>query len=366
MAKKAKHTDVNLYYLNGQAQKNDKIQGSKQKNNNTQKRKQKTSNPKSSKPRNNNQQNISNIEKQKMKEREKRIKQNKIKRKEGFDEETETVIQMTNKNKIKKDEQQRKKIEQQEIKRRARNRKIKLVLKIFLLLAIIIGAGVFALVSPIFNIKEIKVVNNNVVTEETVKSLSEIKTDENIFRFISLDVIKKVKSNPYIEDVKIHRRFPSTVEIEVIEREHNFSVDFLGQYAYINNQGYILELSEDSKQKPIIQGISTKEEDVTVGNRLNNEDLEKLEDVIKIMNATKEYGLYEKVTNIEINNKNDYNIYLEQENKKIHLGDSSNLRNKLIYANAIIEQEKGKKGDIFVNGDLNNKFKAYFRESLSV
>ena len=346
MAKRVKHADVNLYYLNGQAQKNSKS--------------------KNSKPKNNKQQNLSNIDKQKMKEREKRIKQNQIKKEKNIKEETETVIQKTNKNKIKKDEQQRKKMEQQEIKRRARNRKIKLVIKIFLLLAIIIGGIAFALVSPIFNIKEIKVVNNNVVTAETVISLSEIKTDENIFRFISLDAINKVKANPYIEDVKIHRKFPSTVEIEVIEREHNFSVDFLGQYAYINNQGYILEISEDSKQKPIIQGISTKEEDVIVGNRLNNEDLEKLEDVIKIMNATKEYGLYEKVTNIEINNKNNYNIYLEQENKKVHLGDSSNLSNKLLYVNAIIEQEKGKKGDIFANGDLNNKFKVYFRESLSV
>ena len=42
---------------------------------------------------------------------------------------------------------------------------------------------------------------------------------------------------------------------------------------------------------PVIQGISTKEDQVVPNNRLNNEDLEKLEDVIKIMNASKENGL---------------------------------------------------------------------------
>ena len=31
---------------------------------------------------------------------------------------------------------------------------------------------------------------------------------------------------------------------------------------------------------------------------------------------------------------------------------------------AIIEKEKGKEGDIFVNGDLNNKFQPYFREKV--
>ena len=28
--------------------------------------------------------------------------------------------------------------------------------------------------------------------------------------------------------------------------------------------------------------------------------------------------------------------------------------------------KKGKKGDIYVNGDLNNKFQPYFRESVTV
>ena len=53
---------------------------------------------------------------------------------------------------------------------------------------------------------------------------------------------------------------------------------------------------------------------------------------------------------------------LEEENKKVHLGDSTNLSNKMLYVMAIIEAEKGKQGDIFVNGDLNNKFQPYFRE----
>ena len=38
----------------------------------------------------------------------------------------------------------------------------------------------------------------------------------------------------------------------------------------------------------------------------------------------------------------------------------------MLYVNSIIEQEKGKTGDIFANGDLNHKFKIYFRESLNV
>lgn len=57
---------------------------------------------------------------------------------------------------------------------------------------------------------------------------------------------------------------------------------------YINTQGYILEIAEDNKKMPIIQGISTSEEEVIPGKRLNNDDLNKLEDVIKILDSANE------------------------------------------------------------------------------
>lgn len=229
---------------------------------------------------------------------------------------------------------------------------------------LIVGSFVFALTSPIFNIKEIQVIQNSQIPNDTIVSLSQLKQDENIFKFYKKNVINNIKENSYIENVKVHRKFPSTVVIEVEERTAKYSVDYMEKYAYINTQGYILEISEDSKQMPIVYGIETKEEDVVVGNRLNTEDLNKLEDIIKIMNVAKDNELDNKVTTIDITNKNDYIIYMQEENKKIHLGNVSNLSNKVLYVVAILEKEKGKQGDIYVNGDLNNKFQPYFREKV--
>lgn len=303
--------------------------------------------------------------KKKAKEREKRIREGKqLKKEDVFDLETETVIQMTNKNKIKKEEQRRKELTKQERKRKKRNRRIKFFLKLILFIGLISGAIIFALTSPIFNIKNINVINNSEVASDTVISLSGLKQEENIFRFYKGSVVDKIKENSYIENVKISRKLPNTIEIEVEERVTKYSIDYMGKYAYINTQGYILEISEDSRGLPIIQGITTKEEEVVPGNRLNNEDLSRLEDVIKIMNSASENGLDGKVTSIDISNKDEYSIYLEGEKKKVHLGDVTNLSNKMLYVVAIMEQESGKEGDIYVNGDLNNKFQPYFREKL--
>ena len=38
-------------------------------------------------------------------------------------------------------------------------------------------------------------------------------------------------------------------------------------YAYINNQGYILEVSQEKLDLPVIQGIKTSEEKIVAGNK---------------------------------------------------------------------------------------------------
>lgn len=281
-----------------------------------------------------------------------------------FEEDTETVIQMTNKNKIKKDEKQRRALTKKERKRKKRIKRIKFFLKLILFVGLASGTIIFALTSPIFNIKDIKVINNNQVQADTIISLSELKKEDNIFKFYGKNVVNKIKENAYIENVKIHRKLPNTIEIKVEERTPTFSVDYMGKYAYINTQGYILEIAETNNGMTIIQGATTKEEDIQPGNRLCNEDLSRLEETIKILDSANENKLEGKVTSIDISNKNEYSIYIESEKKKVHLGDSTNISNKMLYVLAIIEKEKGKEGDIFVNGDLNNKFQPYFREKV--
>ena len=306
-----------------------------------------------------------NMKRKKAKEREKRIEERK---KQDFDDkfdfDTETVIGMTNKNKIKQEEQKRKEFTKQQRKRNRLIKRVKKIVKFTLLLGIIIGAIVFATCSPIFNITDIEVLNNNRVSSDTVISLSGISTNENIFRFIATKAINSMKQNAYIEDAKIRRVLPNKVQIVVTEREPKFSIPVLGEFAYMNTQGYILEIAQNELNLPILYGLQTAEENIVVGNRIAEADLTSLETILRIMNAINDSGLSEKVTSIDISNKNDYIIYMQEERKTIHLGDGSNLSNKMLYVMAILEEEKDVAGEIFANGDLNSDFRVYFREDV--
>ena len=305
------------------------------------------------------------MKRKKAKEREKRIEQ---RRKQAFDDkfdfDTETVIGMTNKNKIKQEEQKKKEFTKKQRKRNRLIKRIKKVVKLVILLGIIIGVIVFATCSPIFNITNIEVLNNNRVSSETIISLSGINTNENIFRFIATKAINNIKQNAYIENVKIRRVLPNKVEIEVMEREPIFSIPVLGEFAYMSTQGYILEIAQNELSLPIIYGLKTTEEDITAGNRITEEDLVSLETILRIMSAMNDSGLSQKVTSIDISNENDYSIYMQEERKTVHLGDGSNLSNKMLYIMAILEEEKDVAGEIFANGDLNSDFRVYFKEEV--
>lgn len=304
------------------------------------------------------------INKKKAKEREKRIKQRKVEEKTQFDFDTETVIGMTNRNNQVKKQQTQKRITKKQAQIERKKKKIKRIIKWTTLFLLIIGGIVFALVSPVFNIKEIQVINNSQIATETIVSLSQLQVGQNSFRFNKNKVVKEIKTNPYVESVDIKRKFPNKIEISIEERNRNYNVEFLNGYAYINNQGYILEISEQKLDLPVIIGISTEQEQIVEGNRLNTDDLEKLETVIKIMNICKNYDLDTKISSIDISNKNDYIIYMEEEKKTIYLGDDSNLSNKMLYVPTILQENQGKEGTIYLNGDINNNFKPRFREKV--
>lgn len=302
-------------------------------------------------------------QKRKTKEREKRIKkQNSQKKAENqFDYDNEMVIKMTNKNTQRQEEQTKQKMSKKQRQILKKKKRIKRMLKFTALLIIIIAGIIFALVSPIFNIKEIDVSNNEQINAETIISLSQLNLGQNIFKFNKNKVNKNIKTNAYIESVEIKRKLPNKVQIQIEERKQEYNVEFLNGYAYINNQGYILQISEEKQALPTIQGISTPDEQIVEGNRLNSEDLEKLEVIIQIMNICKNYELDSKITNIDISTKDEYTLYLEEEKKTIYLGDKSKLSDKMLLVQVIIEKTKGKEGEIFVNEDLN---KPRFKEKV--
>ena len=219
------------------------------------------------------------------------------------------------------------------------------------------------MLSPFFNIKNIEIVGNQKLTNEEIISLSQVQKDENTFKLVKSNVQKNIKQNAYVENVKIKRNLPDTITIEIEERTPTYMITFANAYAYINNQGYFLEISKDKLELPILTGFLTKEEDIQEGNRLCVEDLQRLDEVLQIMKSATSNEIASLVTKIIIANKQNYILELKDEKKTVQMGDTSNLSTKMLYIKSILEQNKKIEGEILVNTDLNNKG-AIFRKKV--
>lgn len=238
-----------------------------------------------------------------------------------------------------------------------RNKKIKRNLKIakYSFLSICtIAIIILAMTSPLFNIKEIIVEGNGKITKDEIISLSKINIEQNTYKTNMNKLKKNILENPYIKNVEIKRSLPSTVIIKVEERKTAFMIEYGNGYAYVNNQGYILEISTQKLEVPIIQGTETNVEEFIPGSRLTKNDLEKMSTIIKIMEVATNNEIESLVTRIDIENKNNYKILFETEQKVAYLGNETDLNTKILSIKSIIEKEKGVAGEIFVNSDLKD------------
>ena len=235
--------------------------------------------------------------------------------------------------------------------------------EIMVAIAIIIAAVVFVLVSGTFDVEEIVVENNQTISTEKMISFSGIQKGTNIFAVSKKNVKNRLKELSYINDVKVKRIWPNKIKLEVVERTADFALQLAGSYVYIDKQGYVLEISTQPPQVPSIIGFTTDLSNIKENDQLVQEDLQKMNMILKIMETAQNVNLEKLITRIDVSNKMNYTIYLDAENKIAYLGDGSQLNIRFLYVKKLLEYYQGKSGEIVVNVDLNSEY-VYFRETV--
>lgn len=273
---------------------------------------------------------------------------------------------------VKKQQVNNKQVTKKQIdKKKMNSKKLQINKKITKIVAVIflfVGAGCFLCLSPVFNVQEIIVENNNIISDDTIRSLSRIQLYKNIFLINKLETISNVQENPYINTLKVSRILPNKIKIQVEEREEKYLLEFAeGKYAILDGQGYVLAVTSELKEMVVIIGGETNiEELVKVNgnkNRLCEKDLKKLDTVAKIIQIAESYEINSFITKIDISDEDNIKLILDTEEKIVYLGSCSDLNTRIQYMKEILNKEKGKKGIMFINGNLSTD-RAFFRENV--
>lgn len=148
----------------------------------------------------------------------------------------------------------------------------KSILAIVLALAVVIMMVLF-LFLPAFRVRNTNVEGNVVLTDQEILKAAGLEYDAhlmsgvsgNIFDILRLDYGKTEqrikKDNPYIEDIRITVKLPSTVDIRVRERSKVCYIRTPDGYAALDRDGIVLELSSSDSGRnvqPVICGLNVK------------------------------------------------------------------------------------------------------------
>ena len=202
------------------------------------------------------------------------------------------------------------------------------------------------------------------VTKKSILESSGIKEGDRLYGKLRSEISEEIEKNPYVKSAKVERDFSGTVKIEIEQRSPSYLVNYAGEFIYIDKEGYILEVSNENIGKPIIIGFSTDFSKLEMGNskiRLNSIDIEKLQVVNNIMSVIQSNGIENVITSVDITDKKNFVLNLENDGKTVQLGDGSDLNTKILYMKKILEKEVGNTGIIYIGGDLDEGY-VYYRE----
>lgn len=179
--------------------------------------------------------------------------------------------------------------------------KLKKQRKIFLIL-LILGIFVMFLVfkTSFLNIKKIRITGNSIVTDKKILNDSQIVKGDKIYKVNSRDVEKNLRNIPYIKDVKVRKKYPNIVEINIFERIKKAQIKVDEGFLIIDKDGFVLDIIDEKENSiPVIYNFINKK--LKAGTNIYN--INKNQDFETFIKKASDLNVLGKFTSVELKKK---------------------------------------------------------------
>ncbi len=211
---------------------------------------------------------------------------------------------------------------------RKRRRKGNNILWYLLILVFMVTTTIVLTTTVFFKIKNIAVAGSEHYDDRSLIISSGILLEENMFRLKDQQIKEKlIEEYSYISKVKIRRKLPDTIVLEITEATPIGAIDAGAGYTLISEEGRVLECNTPvlPEEMPIVMGFS--EETPEQGSYLVEEDSENVRRMRLVMEAAKKTG-FSYFNVIDLSDPYDLKLYY-QDVFEIILGTDSNLEYKM-------------------------------------
>ena len=235
-------------------------------------------------------------------------------------------------------------------------KKTSIVLSLVLLFLV---SGSIIFLTGIFNISSIEVTGLQTLTREEIIRNSGITYGKNIFLFSEKTSMRGIFKDPFVKLIKIDRKLPNRISINIVERIPGFKLPYVGSYVILDEEGVVLEvlpIGGRDVELPIVDGLIFN--DFKVGEKLNIQNKSAFDTLMKIVVEIRPSGLLQGMEKIDITDINSVSLSFDDGNT-ILMGEPVDVAYKLAFAKSILQdiKQKNRKGVI----DLSNKGDPVFR-----
>ncbi|MCH8068294.1 MAG: FtsQ-type POTRA domain-containing protein [Candidatus Marinimicrobia bacterium] len=150
----------------------------------------------------------------------------------------------------------------------------------------------------------------------------------------------KLESHPYIKAARISRNFPQTLRIDIIERNPISYINHSPLYL-VDTDGYILPAKNGTIEfdVPMLTGFNPADELYPIGEKCLSQ---KINEAVGLLNRIKTQfpSFYEDISEVIINPKDEYELYLLKKPTKIYLG-SGDISRQLTILQEFVKSIRG-------------------------
>jgi cell division septal protein FtsQ len=189
-----------------------------------------------------------------------------------------------------------------------------------LFLLTLISATKWANYRKSFDLTKVNISGYNILDKEDYENiLSEFKV-QSINNYKLRDISNKIEKNPYVKAVQVSRQFPNVIKINIVERKP-LAIINLDEQLMLDKDAFVLPNHHysDTALIPVLSGFNPAKDLYPYGEKTFSV---KVKEAISILNQlSKSYNtLYNNISEITLNNNDDYVIILSDRPTRVILG----------------------------------------------
>ncbi|MDR1158724.1 MAG: FtsQ-type POTRA domain-containing protein [Oscillospiraceae bacterium] len=225
-------------------------------------------------------------------------------------------------------------------KNRKRHRKRRGGPVYFLLSLALIAAAVILAVGVFFKVTHIEVEGSTIYAPVSIVAASGLKEGDNLFFLRKSAAIWAIFDEfPYVEQVRLRRRLPGTIVIEITERISVGMVPHGGVFWMIDGSGKLLEkiAVQTAVPKPIVKGVTLLSPALGEDMALPQNERERLRPALRLLQALHWRSLSPRVSEVDVSRLDQ--ITLEYEGRlHVILGTADAIDIKLTFMEESIKK----------------------------